>query len=58
MISVLPNGGWLVGGHGFVHHVALDDISATEWRNQKFANLNAKLTVALDDISATEWRSS
>ncbi len=36
--------------------VALDDVSATEWRDKHFAVLQPT-SVALDDVSATEWRS-
>ena len=36
--------------------VALDDISATEWRYEMCANMASRRVVALDDISATEWR--
>ena len=32
MISVLPNGGTRQGAMRAAGHVALDDISATEWR--------------------------
>ena len=36
--------------------VALDDISATEWRRLRSCGRRGGLLVALDDISATEWR--
>ncbi len=36
--------------------VALDDISATEWRSLLKHNTRLLQRVALDDISATEWR--
>ena len=38
--------------------VALDDISATEWRSGGQLQGFAGGVVALDDISATEWRVS
>ena len=36
--------------------VALDDISATEWRSSLKDLFSSSYPVALDDISATEWR--
>ncbi len=36
--------------------VALDDISATEWRCFWVSASGSGSPVALDDISATEWR--
>ena len=41
-----------------VIEVALDDISATEWRFSPAVSRKKTPSVALDDISATEWRSS
>ena len=38
--------------------VALDDISATEWRKCRGTASRDDVAVALDDISATEWRTS
>ncbi len=38
--------------------VALDDISATEWRHLNPSPSAPSPPVALDDISATEWRLS
>ena len=39
-----------------LHPVALDDISATEWRHLLPRIQPILPLVALDDISATEWR--
>ena len=35
---------------------ALDDVSATEWRNLSPAAVLQMKGAALDDVSATEWR--
>ena len=39
-----------------IQQVALDDVSATEWRRARAATMPARWAVALDDVSATEWR--
>ena len=45
---------WLIS-----HQVALDDVSATEWRKQEYpSTVEEAFEVALDDVSATEWRRS
>ena len=48
----------VVGEHNKValRSVALDDISATEWRSLAGRGCGSLRAVALDDISATEWR--
>ncbi len=56
MISVLPNGGTPPKTPRKTEPVALDDISATEWRHLRVAHNAHMQPVALDDISATEWR--
>ena len=56
MISVLPNGGAVPDVISKIPLVALDDISATEWRLTEFPYFFGIAAVALDDISATEWR--
>ncbi len=57
MISVLPNGGSVFHADDIIaEEVALDDISATEWRSTFCVLIISPSFVALDDISATEWR--
>ena len=57
MTSVLPNGGAPPQRRVRpAQPVALDDVSATEWRTLFGDRGAATRAVALDDVSATEWR--
>ena len=57
MMSVLPNGGPAPCPlPSLASVVALDDVSATEWRWDWICDTACALFVALDDVSATEWR--
>ena len=55
MMSVLPNGGLQDRSHPSACRAALDDVSATEWREIPVFH-RVQIRAALDDVSATEWR--
>ena len=56
MMSVLPNGGRVLCASKRHESAALDDVSATEWRETDLAERERIAAAALDDVSATEWR--